>query len=213
MLWTGGATLIGCGCVFWLMEEVYKPGEDSYLLQRWVEKLVTGNVLDMGTGSGIQAVSAAMKKDVFHVLAIDINPAALIAAEKRAYNYKVQTKIDFLLSDLFEAVTGVYDWILFNTPYLPSEGEADEASWAGGDTGGEVIKHFLVYARDYLAHEGSILMIYSSLSGLTNNDFDGYRFELLEEIGLFFEKLYCVRLSPSSYRDQSRLELHQPRAD
>ncbi|MBE0633024.1 methyltransferase, partial [Candidatus Bathyarchaeota archaeon] len=41
-----------------MMGEVYKPGEDSYLLQRYVEKLVGGTVLDMGTGSGIQAVSA-----------------------------------------------------------------------------------------------------------------------------------------------------------
>ena len=66
------------------MEEVYNPGEDSYLLQRYVERLVSGSVLDMGTGSGIQAVSAAQKDDVSRVLVVDINPAALIAAEKRA---------------------------------------------------------------------------------------------------------------------------------
>ncbi len=40
-------------------------------------------------------------------------------------------------------------------------------------------------------------MIYSSLSGLSDEDFKGYRFELLEEMGLFFEKIFCVRLSPS----------------
>lgn len=196
MLWMGGGILIGSHGFICLMEEVYKPGEDSYLLQRWVEKLVTGNVLDMGTGSGIQAVTAAQKKEVTHVLAVDINPAALVAAEKRAYTNKLQDKIDFLHSDLFETVNGVYDWILFNTPYLPSEGNANEASWAGGETGGEVIKRFLSEASCFLDVGGSVLMIYSSLSGLTEKDFNGYRFELLEEIGLFFEKLYCVRLSP-----------------
>lgn len=196
MLWMGGGILIGSHGFICLMEEVYKPGEDSYLLQRWVEKLVTGNVLDMGTGSGIQAVTAAQKKEVTHVLAVDINPAALVAVEKRAYINKVQDKIDFLHSDLFETVNGVYDWILFNTPYLPSEGAADEASWAGGETGGEVIKRFLVEAPCFLGFGGFVLMIYSSLSGLTETDFNDYRFELLEEIGLFFEKLYCVRLSP-----------------
>jgi release factor glutamine methyltransferase len=179
------------------MEEVYKPGEDSYLLQRWVEKLVTGNVLDMGTGSGIQAVTAASKKEVTHVLAVDINPAALITAEKRAYSYSVQDKIDFIYSDLFEKVEGKFNWILFNTPYLPSEGTVDEASWAGGETGGEVIRRFLVEAPRFLKDGGFVLMIYSSLSGLTEADFSDYCFELLEEIGLFFEKIYCVRLSPS----------------
>ena len=179
------------------MGEVYKPGEDSYLLQKYVEKLVSGSVLDMGTGSGIQAVSAAMKKEVDHVLAVDINPAALIAAEKRAAEYSVMNKMDFTLSDLFSAVDGCFDWILFNTPYLPSEGAADEASWAGGESGGEVIRRFLGEARDHLSENGSILMIYSSHSGLSNEDFDGYCYELLEEMGLFFEKIYCVRLSPS----------------
>ena len=213
MLWIGRIILIAYGGFFWLMEEVYKPGEDSYLLQRWVEKLVSGNVLDMGTGSGIQGVSAALKKEVDSVLAVDINPATLIEAEKRAFSNKVQDKLVFLLSDLFESVAGVFDWILFNTPYLPSEGEVDEASWAGGATGGEIIKRFLRDAVDYLAPGGSILMIYSSYSGLVDADFVGYSYELLEEMGLFFEKIYCVRLSPSSYRDQSRQELHQPEAD
>lgn len=178
------------------MEEVYKPGEDSYLLQRYVEQLVTGRVLDMGTGSGIQAISAALKNDVSHVLAVDINPAALIEAEKRAITSGVSDKIDFSLSDLFESVEGIFDWILFNTPYLPSEGEADEASWAGGETGGEIIRQFLLDANDYLSSDGSILMIYSSQSGLSSDDFKGYEFELLEEIKLFFEKIYCVRLTP-----------------
>lgn len=178
------------------MEEVYTPGEDSYLLQKYVEKLVYGSVLDMGTGSGIQAVTAAQKTEVSQVVAVDINPAALIVAEKRAYMHHVEEKIDFLLSDLFGSVTGVFDWILFNTPYLPSEGDSDEASWAGGESGGEVIRRFLSSVPDYLVEGGSVLMIYSSHSGLTETDFNHYRFELLEEIGLFFEKIYCVRLSP-----------------
>jgi len=180
-----------------MMGEVYKPGEDSYLLQVYVEKLVRGTVLDMGTGSGIQAVSAALKDDVRRVLAVDINPAALIEAEKRAIAYDVKRKIDFRLSDLFSSIDTCFDWIIFNTPYLPSEGEADEASWAGGETGGEVIKRFLRDASNYLTKKGSILMIYSSLSGLSDEDFNGYHLELLEEMGLFFEKIFCVRLSPS----------------
>ncbi len=179
------------------MEEVYKPGDDSYLLQRYVEKLVSGRVLDIGTGSGIQAISAAQKDTVSRVLAVDVNPAALIEAEKRAIFSGVQDKVGFLLSDLFESVEGVFDWILFNTPYLPSEGAADEASWTGGETGGEIIRRFLEDAPDYLVEGGAILMIYSSLSGLSDSDFAGYRYELLEEMGLFFEKIYCVRLSPS----------------
>ena len=178
------------------MEEVYKPSEDSYLLQKYIEQLVSGRVLDMGTGSGLQTVTAASKSEVFKVVAVDINPTALIVAEKCALDAGVLNKVEFVLSDLFARVEGRFDWILFNTPYLPSEGDADEASWAGGETGGEVIRRFLSDVIDFLSPRGTILMVYSSLSGITEDDLKDFRFELLEEIGLFFEKISCVRLNP-----------------
>ncbi len=152
----------------------------------------------MGTGSGIQAVTAAIKQSVDHVLAVDLNPYALIEAEKMAVSEGVSHKIDYVQSDLYENVSNCFDWILFNTPYLPSEGKADEPSWAGGETGSEVIKRFLSDSRSHLKEGGSILMIYSSHSNMTQSDFRGYIYEILEEMPLFFEKLYCVRLSPSS---------------
>lgn len=173
------------------MEDVYHPAEDSYLLAKHVESLVSGVVLDMGTGSGIQAVTAALKQDVASVLAVDITPEALREAEKRADNAGVSGKISFLLSDLFDEVNGRYNWIIFNSPYLPSEGAADEHAWAGG---AELIERFLAGALDHLEPEGSILLIYSNLS---EPDMDGYEVDLLEEMELFFEKLFCVRLSPT----------------
>ena len=179
------------------MEPVYQPSEDSYLLLRHVEKLVSGDVLDMGTGSGIQAVAAALKKEVFSVTAVDVNPAALIEAERRGKMMRVLTKMRFTLSDLFDCVEGVFDWRTFNPPYLPSEGEADEASWAGGLGGGEVIGRFLAEARSHLKPGGSVLMVYSSLTGICEKDFEGYFVEVLEEHPIFYETLTCVRLTPS----------------
>jgi release factor glutamine methyltransferase len=179
------------------MEPVYRPSDDSYLLLRHVEQLVSGEVLDMGTGSGIQAVAAALKKEVSAVTAVDINPAALIEAERRKKKAGVHGKMRFTLSDLFSCVDGVFDWIIFNPPYLPSEGETDEASWAGGGDGGDVIRRFLAGARSYLKPSGSIIMVYSSLTGVDENDFKGYTVEVLEEQPLFYEILTCVRLIPS----------------
>jgi len=173
------------------MEDVYRPAEDSYMLAKHVGSLVSGHVLDMGTGSGIQAVTAALKQEVESVLAVDITPEALGEAEKRADNAGVSEKISFLLSDLFDEVNGRYNWIIFNSPYLPSEGEADEHAWAGG---AELIERFLGDAQDHLESGGSILLIYSNLS---EPDMGGYDVDILEEMGLFFEKLFCVRLSPT----------------
>lgn len=179
------------------MEPVYRPSDDSYLLLRHVEGLVSGDVLDMGTGSGIQAVAAASKEEVSAVTAVDINPAALIEAEKRGKMAGALGKMRFTLSDLFSGVEGVFDWIMFNPPYLPSEGEADETSWAGGGGGGDVIRRFLAEAHSHLKPGGGVLMVYSSLTGIGEKDFEGYRVEVLEERPLFYETLVCVRLTPS----------------
>ena len=180
-----------------MMESVYRSGEDSYLLARHVRRLVRGEVLDMGTGSGIQAVEAAAKPMVSRVVSVDVSPAALEEAERRAESGGVVGKIEFIGSDLFENVEGVFDWIVFNPPYLPSEGDADEASWAGGETGDETVRRFLHDARSHLKKRGSILMVYSDHTGLEEDDFRGYVVEKLDELSLFFETLFCVALTPS----------------
>ncbi len=179
------------------MEDVYRPGEDSYLLARHVRRLVNGVVLDMGTGSGILAVDAAAKPKVSQVVAVDVNPAAVEASERRATAVGAAGKMEFVTSDLFENVEGVYDWILFNPPYLPGGGDCDEASWAGGEAGAETVRRFLREARSYLKKKGSILMVYSDHTGLTASDFRGYDVEKLDETHLFFETLFCVALTPS----------------
>ncbi len=57
--------------------DIYEPAEDSYLLQEVVREEVHGRVLDVGTGSGIQALSAAKSSRVREVVAVDINPDAV----------------------------------------------------------------------------------------------------------------------------------------
>ncbi len=178
------------------MDTFYRPGEDSYLLQEYVEKLVSGEVLDMGTGSGIQAVSAATKDDVTRVVAVDINPQALEASRRKAAEACVLGKVTLIRSDLFDCVEGRFDWILFNPPYLPAEGGLSDPAWVGGEHGAELIERFLATARDHLKAEGKILLIYSSETGLRGNMYS-YDWKILGEKKLFFETLYCALLTPS----------------
>ena len=178
------------------MTGVYRPAEDSELLLRHARSRFRGAVLDMGTGSGFLAIEAALDPKVDRVVAVDVDPEALASARRGAEGAGVLVDIEFVLGDLFKGLEGeMYDLIVFNPPYLPSEGDADEPSWSGGSVGNEVMLRFLDEAGGHLNPDGEVLMIYSSESGFTLADVDEkYSTTILEELPLFFERLYCVLL-------------------
>ena len=173
----------------YFMPNIYQPREDSFLLEKYVKKLARGHVLDMGTGSGIQAIAALEKAET--VTAIDINPNSI-------NNFK-NKKITFIRSDLFSSLESKrkFDTIIFNAPYLPEEGARDPAL-DGGKRGHETIERFLKQAKDHLEKDGIILLVFSSLTDKEKVDQiikdNGYRSELLEKIHISFEDIYCYKL-------------------
>ncbi len=146
--------------------EVYEPKEDSFLLADSLEVGKGDSVLDMGTGTGIQAIMAS--RDASVVLAVDINPKAIESARENAETNKAGN-IRFLESDFFENIksTEKFDLIIFNPPYVPSD-EKDLAAkaWAGGVNGREVIDRFIEKATSHLKKGGRIQMLVSSLNDL-----------------------------------------------
>jgi len=67
---------------------VYETREDSWLLGDQVKKYARGRVLDMGTGSGFLALTAARLKKVKEVLALDVNPDAIKYCKKVLFSPK-----------------------------------------------------------------------------------------------------------------------------
>jgi len=76
-------------------------------------------ILDVGTGSGIIAISLALKRPKYHVTAVDLSPDALELAAANAA--KLSAKIEFLASDLLPAGKDPFHAIVANLPYIPSE--------------------------------------------------------------------------------------------
>lgn len=144
-------------------DKVYSPREDSFLLQGVVARICKStkpkSVLDMGTGSGIQAVTAKLYGSD-KVLAVDLNPSAVKLARRNA---KLNAaKINVRKSDLFKRVKGKFDLIIFNPPYLPAEPPID-IQWSGGRV---FIEKFLEQAKEYLKPNGKIIFVYSSLDSI-----------------------------------------------
>ena len=79
---------------------IYKPREDSTLLEHYVRLYAKSSVLDMGTGSGIQAITAAHNNKVSSVLATDVQEEVIELCNKNIKNKKIR----FSTSNLFENI-------------------------------------------------------------------------------------------------------------
>lgn len=168
---------------------VYPPREDTYFLKKYLEGLEFEDkkVLEIGTGSGILAVTMAEKGA--SVTATDINPKALEETEERAEAAGVN--VELVESDLFENIKERFDLIVFNPPYLPGEDEVEgNEKWQGGEKGTEVTERFARNLSKHLKDGGEAIFLVSSRSEyeeLLDN------FEVIDSENLWFEELYLVR--------------------
>lgn len=175
------------------MPEIYKPADDSYLLSLTLKKAVKNKkikALDMGSGSGIQTqtlIDLGLKQE--NITIVDINPLAI----KHLSNKFSESKV--IKSNLFTKIKGKFDLIVFNPPYLPidkKEPKDSRINTSGGIKGSEIINKFLKSAKNFLADNGRIILLTSTLT--KDIDFSGYRKKLLSREKIFFEELFVYKL-------------------
>jgi ribosomal protein L3 glutamine methyltransferase len=118
-------------------------------------------VLDLCTGCGCLAVLAARAFPDARVTATDVSADALAVARRN-----VGRRIRLVRSDLFEQVTGRFDLILTNPPYvptasmkrLPQEYRREPALALGaGRDGLQIVQRILAEARQHLTRRGILL--------------------------------------------------------
>ncbi|MFH1317064.1 MAG: HemK2/MTQ2 family protein methyltransferase [Candidatus Woesearchaeota archaeon] len=144
---------------------VYEPREDSFLLKKHIKEYAYGLVLDMGTGSGIQAEQAAKSIKVKKVYGVDIDPEAIKYCKSNLKSNKIIWKRSDLFS-IFEKLKTKpkFDLIIFNPPYLPDDARLKDLTLDGGKKGYELTIKFLKQAKPYLQKDGKILLLFSSLT-------------------------------------------------
>jgi release factor glutamine methyltransferase len=76
-------------------------------------------VLDLGTGSGAIAITLLAERPDAAGIATDVSPAALGVARANAERNGVLSRLTFLEGSWFSPVTGCFDIIVSNPPYIP----------------------------------------------------------------------------------------------
>jgi len=124
-------------------------------------------VLDVGTGSGVIALTLAAELPQADVSAVDVSPDALSLARQNADRLGLADRVHFHQSNLLEAVEGTFDLIIANLPYIPGgeiPGLAREVqhdpvlALDGGPVGTELIEKLIDQARTHLNPGGRLVL-------------------------------------------------------
>jgi release factor glutamine methyltransferase len=128
----------------------------------------TARVVDVGTGSGVLAVSLAAERRHVRVDATDISEDALAVARQNAATHGVEGRIHFHCGDLLAPLPGPFDVIVANPPYVPLRHAAGlspdvgryepPVSLFGGDNGLDLVTRLLREAVARLAPGGWLAM-------------------------------------------------------
>ena len=152
-----------------------RPDTETLVLE-----LVTGarrqtepRILDLGTGSGCIAISAAVNVPHARVTAVDLSPATLEVARRNVRRHKVESRVELVSGDLFAPLSAAarFDWIASNPPYIPQAELANlsadvrlhEPTLAldGGPDGLAVIRRLVAEAPGWMNPGGTLLVEFS----------------------------------------------------
>lgn len=125
-------------------------------------------VLDLCTGSGLLAITAATRTPASPVTAVDVSRRAVLATRLNAMLNGV--RIRALRGRLFAPVEGQrFHLIVSNPPYVPGPDRIPERgparAWEAGDRGRAFIDRICADAPGHLEPGGVLLLVHSSVCG------------------------------------------------
>ena len=153
---------------FEINENVLDPRGDTETLIELILDCKFENMLDLGTGSGAIAITVLAERPEVTCVATDISEYALKTASANSKRHGVESRLKLLHSNWFEKISGSFDVIVSNPPYISSEEYAQlsaevvkydpKISLTLGGDGLEAYREILSQALEKLSKNGHIFL-------------------------------------------------------
>jgi release factor glutamine methyltransferase len=158
-----------CGNIFLCDKRALVPRPETEEFVGLVESRIVNResrIVDLGTGSGVIALSLAARFPDAEILATDISEDALLLARENALRLGT-ARVQFLKSDLLGNVDGPFDLIVANLPYIsrhdrdqlaPEVLRDPEVALFAGEKGDEIIRRLIEAAPSQLRRKGLLAL-------------------------------------------------------
>ncbi|MFY9983689.1 MAG: peptide chain release factor N(5)-glutamine methyltransferase [Chthoniobacterales bacterium] len=122
---------------------------------------------DIGTGSGVLAITLALERPGLEVVATDISADTLALARENGHAHGIDGRIKWLQTDLLSGVDTDFDFLVANLPYIPTAEMATlprevrhdpPMALDGGEDGLDVIRRFIEEAPSHLKPGAGVLL-------------------------------------------------------
>ena len=153
---------------FEINENVLDPRGDTETLIELILDCNFENMLELGTGSGAIAITVLAERPEVTCVATDISQYALNTARTNSKRHGVQNRLKLLYSNWFDKISGSFDIIVSNPPYISSKEYAQlsaevlkydpKISLTLGGDGLEAYREILSQALEKLTKNGHIFL-------------------------------------------------------
>lgn len=159
---------------FYVSPDVLIPRPETEVLVETAITYIRENfyksIIDIGTGSGVIAISLTHEIDNIEIVATDISINAILVAKKNAAKHSLSHRIEFVVSDLFKGISRAkqFDLIVSNPPYVAIDDyeklepeirlyEPPEAL-IGGEDGLDIVRNLISEGVEHLRSGGTMLI-------------------------------------------------------
>ena len=161
-----------CGRVFRCDSRALVPRPETeqlveLLISRFKSETASFRAIDIGTGSGVIALTLAAEFPKADIMGVDISEDALMLARENAGRLGLTDRVQFLRSNLLENVPPGMDLIAANLPYISLDDRQNlsrevlhdpEVALFAGAHGDELVQQLITQAPSWLRPGGTLAM-------------------------------------------------------